>query len=146
MTVLGDGRTEAGPLTKKPPTKTIAGSSLVLWEFTCAASGAAVQDTGLTWPFRRLLMRHQALFYFGAANPQWRETDVHCPDDFPLASEGAVEVWLLEASVANNVERFEETPALQEWAVTDFTVVPHIRTGGIGFYESERRAGTSSTR
>ena len=43
--------------------------------------------------------------------------------------------FLFEASFARNDEEFAETPALQEWAVTDRTVVPSVRTGGFGFYE-----------
>jgi outer membrane receptor protein involved in Fe transport len=43
--------------------------------------------------------------------------------------------WLLEASFARAYNNLEETPSANEWNVRDTTVVPNIRTGGIGFYE-----------
>ena len=73
-----------------------------------------------------LAPRISALRY--GANNQVAKYDAVLSDD-----------WLVEVSVARNVERFEETPALQEWAVTDFTVVPNVRSGGIGSYESGTR-------
>jgi hypothetical protein len=43
--------------------------------------------------------------------------------------------WLVEASVARAYNRIAETPSVNEWRVTDTTVVPQVITGGIGFYE-----------
>lgn len=43
--------------------------------------------------------------------------------------------WLVEASVARAQNSLDEVPQVDEWAVTDQTVTPSVRTGGIGFYE-----------
>ena len=43
--------------------------------------------------------------------------------------------WLLEGSVARAYNRIAETPSVDEWRVTDTTVVPQRISGGIGFYE-----------
>ena len=43
--------------------------------------------------------------------------------------------WLLEASFARAYNKIEETPSVDTWSFTDRTVVPNVRTGGIGFYE-----------
>jgi hypothetical protein len=43
--------------------------------------------------------------------------------------------WLLEASVARSQNTIEEVPEIDQWRVTDTTVVPNVITGGIGFYE-----------
>jgi hypothetical protein len=43
--------------------------------------------------------------------------------------------WLLEASYARAYNRIAETPSVDEWRVTDTTVVPQRISGGIGFYE-----------
>ena len=44
--------------------------------------------------------------------------------------------WLFEASFARNDDKFQETPALNEWRMTDTTVTPFARSGGFGFYEN----------
>ncbi len=44
--------------------------------------------------------------------------------------------WLLEASVGRAKNVIEEVPSVDEWRITDTTVVPNIITGGIGFYEA----------
>ena len=44
--------------------------------------------------------------------------------------------WLLEASVGRAKNVIEEVPSVDEWRMTDTTVVPNIITGGIGFYEA----------
>jgi hypothetical protein len=44
--------------------------------------------------------------------------------------------WLLEAAFAAAVNDVREIPSVDTWRVTDNTVVPHITTGGIGFYEA----------
>jgi hypothetical protein len=44
--------------------------------------------------------------------------------------------WLLEASWARAHNTIQEIPLVDEWLVTDRTVSPAIRTGGIGFFES----------
>jgi Carboxypeptidase regulatory-like domain len=43
--------------------------------------------------------------------------------------------WLIEASFARAKNTIEEIPSVNSWSVLDSTVVPNIRTGGIGFYE-----------
>jgi carboxypeptidase family protein/TonB-dependent receptor-like protein len=43
--------------------------------------------------------------------------------------------WLIEASVARATNQIEELPGVNEWRITDATVVPSVTTGGIGFYE-----------
>jgi outer membrane receptor protein involved in Fe transport len=43
--------------------------------------------------------------------------------------------WLLEGSFARAYNRISETPSVDDWRVTDTTVVPQVITGGIGFYE-----------
>ena len=44
--------------------------------------------------------------------------------------------WLIEASWGRAANEIREVPSVDEWAVTDNTVTPNIRTGGIGFYEA----------
>ncbi len=44
--------------------------------------------------------------------------------------------WLLEASVSRSHQIFEDTPVLDEWAVTDQTTKPTTRSGGKGNYDS----------
>lgn len=46
--------------------------------------------------------------------------------------------WLLEASIARAENNLEETPSVDQWAVTDTTVVPNIRSGGVGGYEQSK--------
>ena len=43
--------------------------------------------------------------------------------------------WLIEGSVARAFNQIEELPAVDEWRVTNATVVPSVVTGGIGFFE-----------
>ena len=43
--------------------------------------------------------------------------------------------WLLEGSFARAYNLIGETPSVDEWRVTDTTVVPNVITGGIGGYE-----------
>ena len=43
--------------------------------------------------------------------------------------------WLVEGSYSRAQNRIRETPSVDEWAVTDATVVPNIVSGGIGFFE-----------
>jgi hypothetical protein len=43
--------------------------------------------------------------------------------------------FLLEASFARSHNTIGELPSVNEWDVTDTTVVPNVRTGGIGSYE-----------
>ena len=50
--------------------------------------------------------------------------------------EGAINShWLVEASVARAYNTIVEVPSVDQWSVTDNTVTPQIRSGGIGFYE-----------
>jgi outer membrane receptor protein involved in Fe transport len=44
--------------------------------------------------------------------------------------------WLLEASWGRAANEIREIPSVNDWAVTDTTVTPFVRTGGIGFYEA----------
>ena len=44
--------------------------------------------------------------------------------------------WLLEASWGRASNEIREIPSVDEWAVTDNTVTPFVRTGGIGFFEA----------
>jgi hypothetical protein len=48
--------------------------------------------------------------------------------------------WLVEASWGRAFNEIRETPSVDEWAVTDTTVTPNVRTGGIGFYEAGNRS------
>jgi hypothetical protein len=43
--------------------------------------------------------------------------------------------WFIEGSFARATNKIEETPSVNEWNVTDQTVSPSVRSGGIGFYE-----------
>ncbi|MGD9904741.1 MAG: TonB-dependent receptor, partial [Vicinamibacterales bacterium] len=43
--------------------------------------------------------------------------------------------FLIEASASNAFNKIAETPSVDEWRVTDTTVVPQVITGGIGGYE-----------
>lgn len=50
--------------------------------------------------------------------------------------EGALKTsWLLEASVARAQNSIVEVPSVNEAFVTDSTVTPQVRSGGIGFFE-----------
>jgi hypothetical protein len=50
--------------------------------------------------------------------------------------EGAINpAWLIEASYARAQNDIVEVPSVDQWSVTDTTVTPNVRTGGIGFYE-----------
>lgn len=43
--------------------------------------------------------------------------------------------WLIEASVARAQNSLDEVPQVDEWQVTDSTVTPAVRSGGIGFFD-----------
>jgi hypothetical protein len=43
--------------------------------------------------------------------------------------------WLLEGTVAHARTQHEELPVVDEWAVTDFSVFPFVRSGGLGSHE-----------
>ena len=43
--------------------------------------------------------------------------------------------FLIEASFARSHNTISELPSVDQWDVTDSTVIPNIRTGGIGSYE-----------
>ena len=45
------------------------------------------------------------------------------------------DTWFIEGSFARATNKIEETPSVDEWNVTDQTVSPSIRSGGIGFFE-----------
>jgi hypothetical protein len=44
--------------------------------------------------------------------------------------------WLIEASFGRSASTLSEVPSVDDWAVTDTTVIPNVRTGGIGKYEA----------
>jgi hypothetical protein len=44
--------------------------------------------------------------------------------------------WLIEASIGRAKNSISEVPSVNEWQVTDQTVTPEVRTGGIGAYEA----------
>jgi len=48
--------------------------------------------------------------------------------------------FLLEASVGHALNRITEVPSVNEPQITDRTVVPNVRTGGIGFYEAGNKS------
>ena len=48
--------------------------------------------------------------------------------------------WLLEGTFGRALNRILEAPSVNEWAVSDRTVTPTVRTGGIGFYEAGNRS------
>jgi hypothetical protein len=50
--------------------------------------------------------------------------------------------WLLEASWGRAANEIREIPSVNEWAVTDNTVTPFVRTGGVGFFEAGNRGRT----
>jgi hypothetical protein len=57
--------------------------------------------------------------------------------------EGAVSAgWLVEASWGRAINEIREIPSVNEWSVSDMTVTPFVRTGGIGFYEAGNRGRT----
>lgn len=50
---------------------------------------------------------------------------------------------LLTASVAHATNLIEETPSVDTWNIEDTRVEPHIRSGGIGFYEVGNDGGNT---
>src|SRR5258705_3303829 len=53
-----------------------------------------------------------------------------------LRYEGAIKPsWLVEASFARAKNTIVEIPSVDQWSITDNTVTPQVRSGGIGFYE-----------
>jgi len=48
--------------------------------------------------------------------------------------------FLIDASLGRSLNRIEEVPSENTWSVTDTTVVPNVRSGGIGFYEAGNRS------
>jgi hypothetical protein len=44
--------------------------------------------------------------------------------------------WWLEVTAAQARTRHDEAPTVDEWAVTDFSVVPFVRSGGLGRYQA----------
>jgi carboxypeptidase family protein/TonB-dependent receptor-like protein len=49
--------------------------------------------------------------------------------------EGALRSWLLEGSFARAQNNIIEVPSVNLPSITDNTVIPQVRSGGIGFYE-----------
>ncbi len=50
--------------------------------------------------------------------------------------------WLLEGAIAHASNKFNETPAISEWAYTDLRTVPQGRSGGLGFFENNDGSNT----
>jgi len=48
--------------------------------------------------------------------------------------------FLVDASFGRALNRILETPAANDWQVTDFRVTPRAITGGLGFYEAGNRS------
>lgn len=48
--------------------------------------------------------------------------------------------WLLEGAYAHALNRIVETPSVDSWRITDQTMTPTVRSGGIGFYEAGNRS------
>ncbi|MGE5815599.1 MAG: TonB-dependent receptor, partial [Acidobacteriota bacterium] len=48
--------------------------------------------------------------------------------------------FLVEASFGRALNRITEIPSVDEWNVTDTTIVPNVISGGIGFYEQGNRS------
>ena len=67
--------------------------------------------------------RFSELSHYGGHNQSFRYDGIVTPN------------WLIEASVAHSKNSISELPEVNEWAVTDRTVVPNIVMGGIGFYD-----------
>ncbi len=48
--------------------------------------------------------------------------------------------FLVEASIGRALNNIVETPSVNEWQVSDRTVVPNVLSGGIGFFEAGNRS------
>jgi hypothetical protein len=72
------------------------------------------QDTDRFSALRSYGGHNQALRYSGVLGPKW---------------------WL-EVTAAQARTRHDEAPTVDEWAVTDFSVVPFVRSGGLGRYQA----------
>jgi len=46
--------------------------------------------------------------------------------------------WLVELTAGHAGNKFFTVPSVDTWAVTDATVVPNLRSGGVGFYEKDK--------
>ena len=54
-------------------------------------------------------------------------------------------VWprlIIDASIGHVLNRIIEIPSVNEWAVTDRTVVPNVLSGGIGFFEAGNKSNS----
>ncbi len=45
--------------------------------------------------------------------------------------------WLVEASVGRARNTMQEVPSVNEWQVSDRTIIPNVLSGGIGVYEAD---------
>jgi hypothetical protein len=50
--------------------------------------------------------------------------------------------FLVDASFGHALNRIVETPSVDDWEVTDFSVTPRTVTGGVGFYEAGNRSSS----
>jgi outer membrane receptor protein involved in Fe transport len=89
------------------------------------------QRSGTTGVNDPLLREDQAAFSsidkYGGHNQSVRYSGVFGPQ------------WLVEGGYARAANDVVESPAANEWQVTDRTVTPNIRTGGIGLYDQSNR-------
>jgi len=49
---------------------------------------------------------------------------------------------LIDASISHALNQITEIPSVNEWAVTDRTVVPNVLSGGIGFFEAGNKSNS----
>lgn len=123
---------DAGEFTRKR--NVVAYSAKATWQTTPSHrfDGSFFGDpgTGPSGPQRRTsLLRTDTsgfseLESFGGHNQTLRYNGILRP------------TWLLEGSVAHASNGITEVPSVNSFAVTDRTVEPNIRSGGIGFYEN----------
>src|SRR6266850_227717 len=50
--------------------------------------------------------------------------------------------FLIDASIGRALNRINEIPSVNDWAVTDRTVLPNVLSGGIGFYEAGNKSNS----
>jgi Carboxypeptidase regulatory-like domain/TonB-dependent Receptor Plug Domain len=53
---------------------------------------------------------------------------------------GVLKELLVEASFSRALNSIKEIPAVDEWSLTDTTVIPFVRTGGLGPYEGGNKS------
>jgi hypothetical protein len=72
----------------------------------------------------------------GATQSRFSELDTYGGHNQSIRYDGIINPnWLVEASFANATNKINEIPTQDEWQVTDTTVTPQLRLGGIGVYD-----------